>query len=87
MGLVAALVVSTLVSVGGDVTYAQPQTWDGPTLMDIRDCANMAKEMTLTYQAMQARGLNADWQEKWVNCEVYPSDEPDAEAAPANLKF
>lgn len=85
MGLVAALVVSTMASVGGDVTYAQPQTWDAPTMVEINDCATMAQELSQAYRAMADKGLNRDWQEKWVNCEVYPSD--DAEAAPASLKF
>lgn len=88
MGLVAALVVTTLVHVGSAPTYDQPQTWDGPTMADLSDCATMAQEMSTAYRAIVDRGIKRDWQERWVTCEIYPSDdEPKAAAAPAALRF
>lgn len=77
MGLVAALVLASVAVAGDAPTYSMPQTWDGPTASDLYHCANMARELTDAYSAMADQGLERDWQERWVTCEIRPSDDDD----------
>lgn len=91
MDLVAALVVSTLINVNEPTRYDQVQTWDGPTMVDLGDCADMAQSLTTAYKAIVDAGRNDKWQDKWVTCEIYPASDTGEEraprAAPASFKF
>lgn len=91
MGLVAALVLASVANAGEPPSYSMPQTWEGPTPSDLYHCAHMAQELTDAYSAMADRGVERDWQERWVTCEIRPSNTPDdgpeAHAAPAAYRF
>lgn len=76
MGLVAALVVASVASVGDSPSYSMPQTWEAPSPSELRACASMAKELTDAYAAMAAQGFERDWQERWVTCELTVTDNP-----------
>jgi hypothetical protein len=69
--LIAALVIAVTATFGSDPNYYQPQTWEGPTMADMSDCATMAAELNTTYKYMAENGLNTDWQTKEASCEVY----------------
>lgn len=88
MNLVAALVVSTVAQAGEPPAYHMPQSWEGPTETDLIDCATMATELSQAYRAMVDKGLNRDWQEKWVTCEVTVSTaQPDGPAKKVSFTF
>lgn len=91
MGLVASIVVSTLLVAGGETQYDRVQTWEGPTPSDLYHCAQMAESLTLTWRAMVDKGVPTEYQERWASCEISLSEvdaAPEPEPAqPAAYRF
>lgn len=86
-----ALMVSVTSNVGSDANLYQTATWEGPTMVEVGHCAQMAADLNEQFAYLVAKGLNHDWQTKTATCEVFPADEQLAEdepdVKPAGFKF
>lgn len=81
--LVASLVVSVLVAVGGDTNFYQTERWQAPTMGDLTTCADMAHELNVGFDYLIRQGLNQDWQSKTATCELINVGDDDDSPAPA----
>lgn len=86
-----ALMVSVTANVGSDPNLYQTATWEGPTMVEVGHCAQMAKDLNEQFDYLIAKGLNHDWQIKTATCEVFPEPaadpEDDVEIKNASFKF
>lgn len=83
-----ALMVSVTAEVGSDPNLYQTETWEGPTMVEVGHCAQMAKDLNELYDYLVAKGLNRDWQTRTATCEVFPVDEsPDEKVEIKNASF
>ena len=69
MQIAAHLVIAVVANIGDSPNYYQPQNWDGPTRDDLVTCADLARQLNETYDALARKGLN-EWTAKYATCEI-----------------
>lgn len=86
-----ALIVSVTPNYGSDPNLYQQQSWEGPTIVEMGECATMARDLNAQFDYLVAKSLNVGWQTKTATCEIFPADEQPAEdepaVKPASFKF
>lgn len=89
--MIAAFLLVTSCTLGSpsDCQVFENERWDGPTTIELQDCADMADRLNILFESPQYAQIAKKHGAKTARCEVVPmgDGDEDAQAEHASFRF
>ncbi|QYW06456.1 hypothetical protein uan_044 [Pseudomonas phage UAntarctica] len=74
--MIAAFLLVTSCTLGSpsDCQVFENERWDGPEMVELQDCADMADRLNILFESAEYQAIAAKQGRKVASCEILPMD-------------